>query len=438
MAVFLTVTPHDPIISRDGRPFGAGQRMGSLDWFYPSVLAGSLRTILGNIAQADFSKQETIDSLKKMRVSGPLSIWNGRIFLPTPKDIIVKEDEKDGIKRRCVYAIRPTKIQEGEGCDLPFPKGVLCPAMHPIQDEFKPAEIPAFWSADKMVDWLNSPSGKGFLAPPGPQKSEKIKAIGEYLPNPQKETRTHVKIDPKLGSAEDEMLFRTIGLDLSLNGRSQGIRLSVRVDAEEVFLGDKSLEDLVAEIDGFGAIGGERRLAYWRAEKPENQAYSAEMQSKTSDNPQIGWNFSKKICKSLDEQKNGNKRIRLVLATPAIFSQGWLPGWLEFNGESIESTHNEIIPPGIKLKLVSACFDRWKPISGWNLEKGKRGPKPIRRLVPAGSVYFFEIDGDAATLAKSLWLRSVCDKDQDRRDGFGLALWGIWDYADENIVNEQE
>ena len=229
MTIFLTVTARDPIISRDGRPFGVGQRMGSLDWLYPSVLAGSLRTILGNIAQADFSKQETIDALKKVVITGPLPLWNGKIFLPTPKDIIVKEEEKDGIKKRHAYAVRPMKIRDDEGCDLPFPKGILCPAMLPTLDEFKPAGIPAFWSADKMTEWLKSSNGKCFLVPPGPQKPEKIKTIDEFLPSPQKDTRTHVRIDPKLGSAEDEMLFRTVGLDLSLKGSFQGIRLAVRV-----------------------------------------------------------------------------------------------------------------------------------------------------------------------------------------------------------------
>jgi CRISPR-associated protein Cmr3 len=291
-----------------------------------------------------------------------------------------------------------------------------------------------------MIEWLKNPNGKFFLAPPGPQKQGKIKIIGEFLPNPQKDTRTHVKIDRKLGSAEDEMLFRTVGLDLSLKGRSQGIRLAVRVESEGVFLGDKSLGALVAEMDCFGTIGGERRLAHWMIEKPDKQANSAEMQPKAFEGPQIGWSFSKKICESLDKQKNGNKRVRLVLATPAVFYQGWLPGWLEFNGESIESTPNKIIPLGLKLKLISACFDRWRPISGWSLEKGRCGPKKIKRLVPAGSVYFFEIlEGDASALAKNLWSKSVCDDEQDRRDGFGLALWGIWDYADdETVVKEQE
>jgi CRISPR-associated protein Cmr3 len=43
----ILITPLDPVIARDGRPFNAGTRMKGLDWPYPSVLAGSLRTLLG-------------------------------------------------------------------------------------------------------------------------------------------------------------------------------------------------------------------------------------------------------------------------------------------------------------------------------------------------------------------------------------------------------
>lgn len=66
-------------------------------------------------------------------------------------------------------------------------------------------------------------------------------------------------------------------------------------------------------------------------------------------------------------------------------------------------------------------------MSGWDYREGHRGPKPVRWLAPAGSVYFFEVlDGDPTVLAKEAWLQSVCDEEQDQRDGFGLALWGIW------------
>ena len=211
--------------------------------------------------------------------------------------------------------------------------------------------------------------------PPGPEKPETIKTVGEFLPNPQKDTRTHVKIDPKLGSAEDEMLFRTVGLDLSLKAKPQGIQFAVRVEAEGVFLGDKSLGDLVEEIDCFGPIGGERRLARWKAEKPENRVSSAEMRSQESNGPQIGWNFSKKICEALDKQENGKERVRLILATPAVFSQGWLPGWLEFNGGSIESTaENDVTPPGVKTKTGISMLRSLE--ADFRLEFRERSPWP--------------------------------------------------------------
>jgi CRISPR-associated protein Cmr3 len=49
-------------------------------------------------------------------------------------------------------------------------------------------------------------------------------------------------------------------------------------------------------------------------------------------------------------------------------------------------------------------------------------------MVPAGATYFFEAigEGPLAQITNNLWLRSVCDKEQDRLDGFGLALWGLW------------
>jgi len=116
----------------------------------------------------------------------------------------------------------------------------------------------------------------------------------------------------------------------------------------------------------------------------------------------------------------------MVLATPAIFEHGWRPGWL--NTKLIGT------PPGggPELKLVGVSIQRWKAVSGWSLAKqagtDKPGPKAIRRLVPAGGVYFFETKDNAAALADQ-WLQPVSDNEQDRRDGFGLAVWGTWGHT---------
>jgi CRISPR-associated protein Cmr3 len=62
------------------------------------------------------------------------------------------------------------------------------------------------------------------------------------------------------------------------------------------------------------------------------------------------------------------------------------------------------------------------------MEKGKAGPKAVRYAVPSGSVYFFEVVGAPATAAhaEGLWLQSIAPNVQDQRDGFGLAIPGIW------------
>jgi CRISPR-associated protein Cmr3 len=396
-AVYLSITPRDPIVARDGRPFGMGQgiRMRSLDWPYPSVLAGSLRTMLGKMDGGVFDAS-AVELLKAVQISGPLPEFKGRIYLPSPKDILVKDDDE----KRQAYAIRPIWMKTGEDCDLP--EGVI-PAMLPesIKDEFKPAKMPSFWSVDMMSKWLINPRGESFDAPPDPEK------IGEkegFLKIPEKDTRTHVKIDSKSGTSEEKMLFETVGLDLSLKGRKDGIQLAARVESDNRF------GDLAANIGTFHPLGGERRLAYWKKEEAQN-----------------GW-----ICPdNVAEALKGKTRIRMVLATPAIFSDGWKPGWL--NGWK-DGEIPDFWPEGLELRLISACTDRWKPISGWSLERGSRGPKAIRRLVPSGSVYFFEIPPgksiDAGEVAKKLWMRSVSDNDRDRRDGFGLAVWGLWDFAD--------
>jgi hypothetical protein len=64
--------------------------------------------------------------------------------------------------------------------------------------------------------------------------------------------------------------------------------------------------------------------------------------------------------------------------------------------------------------------------SGWSIENGN--PRDLS-TAPDGSrrsVYFFEVHGKMTAGLADLWLNSVCDDEQDRRDGFGLSLWGTW------------
>lgn len=393
MSHYIAITPRDPLIARDGRPFGAdaGNRMRSLDWLYPSVVAGSLRTLLGKQSGAGFDA-DTVGRLKALEVSGPLPVVDTRLFLPRPLDCLVREEEG----RRDCYAVRPVQLDDSEGCDLP--QG-LRPALLPdeVVEEFKPADIRAFWSLSKTVEWLRNPEGRDFPVPPsGDDRTHREQ--GNFLGAPSKDIRTHVKMSRNTGAGEEGQLFSTTGLDFSLKGSTQPLRMAIRVEGDEAF------RDVLDTLDAVHPLGGERRLAHWQV----------------TDGTRISWESPPEIQAVL----SGSRRIRLVLATPAIFSGGWKPGWISSGAHALEGAP---VAANVRLRLVSAVIARWQPLSGWSLEKGTTGPKPIRRMVPAGSVYFFEVtEGDGADLA-ACWLKSVCDAEQDRRDGFGLALWGIWD-----------
>jgi CRISPR-associated protein Cmr3 len=417
--MYLSITPHDPIIARDGRPFGIGQgiRMRSLDWPYPSVLAGSLRTILGKL-KGGFS-EDAVTKLLEINIAGPLPMKGTEMFLPMPKDIIARVENRN----LAAIPLRPVILGDGEGCD--FPISGLLPAMIPesIDEDFKPKKLPAFWSMKKMIEWLSNPTGFNFVLCKDSKKeydetnpcddkkkNELWHDDPDFLESPERDERVHTGIDAKTGAAavETGLLFMSAGLDLSTTESGGSIHLAAKIETDNAF------EEIIDKLKEIHPLGGERRLAQW---------------SRIDES--IGWNCPEKISSKLAELNSG--KIRMVLATPAIFSNGWLPGWLHLRTQEDGKEILEGIPPGAtddqKLKLVSACVDRWKPISGWSAEAKSRGPKAIRRMVPAGSVYFFEAQNrhEASSLAKSRWLESVCDKTQDCRDGFGLAVWGVWE-----------
>jgi CRISPR-associated protein Cmr3 len=113
------------------------------------------------------------------------------------------------------------------------------------------------------------------------------------------------------------------------------------------------------------------------------------------------------------ELKNGY--FKIYFATPSIFEKGWLPEWIDEN--SYCGNYN-----GIDLKLVACAVGKPEQIGGWNIAKGK--PKPSYKLVPAGSVYYFKINGKSSPseIKKSFHMQNISDKNS--KDGFGLCLLG--------------
>lgn len=381
--ITLRITPHDPLVARDGRPFNAegGNRVYTLPWPYPSVVAGTVRTLLGKAlappGPRPFEDRGILDRLKAVAVHGPLLLDQRQLYAPAPRDLVVFD--QDGKRRLAPLRPKPLRSGAGDGCDMPHDQ--LWP-IHVEIDE-KPSPSPAFWSLERLAAWLAADPPDDTFPVPG---CEGVRGFAGNLPI---DRRISVRIDPLTLRAADAHLFSTQGLAF---GGEQAMAVRVQTTDEEMRRFFKGLHVM-------HPLGGERRVALFETDAEQD------------------WRPPSAISAALRSARG----VRMVLITPAIFRNGWLPGWLD--AATLTGS-----PPGaadVSLRLLGACIDRWRPVSGWSLEH--RGPKAVRRVVPAGSVYFFErLGGDATRLASEAWLQSVCDDPQDRRDGFGLAAWGVW------------
>lgn len=121
-----------------------------------------------------------------------------------------------------------------------------------------------------------------------------------------------------------------------------------------------------------------------------------------------------------------NKQFRLLLQTPALFSQGWLPEGVTQHDDGSYRLQVD----GFSARLACAALGRREVVSGWDLYQW--APKPAQAAAPAGSVYWFdEFTGDAGKLAawvaKGLWPDDLSPNQQMRRaEGYNRALLAAW------------
>jgi CRISPR-associated protein Cmr3 len=381
------IEPHDTLVVRDGRPFNAdiGARAHSLPFVTPSMIAGAVRQRIGSDASGKFVHQQPLQLLQHA-IRGPLlyNLKDGMPWVSAPADALLMGEGDDRILRQL------TPIADARGCtNLPV-QGAQYPAIatagmapvgfatHTDNDRRKPNEKDGiYWSWDLFCEWLLNPCDISFVQPFALDKKPAMCIMGSL----QRDTRTHVQIDASRGTVGDEggRLFSTQGLQFRDRERAFGIAVDVADD--------------MTNRPTVGSLGGERRLVSWR---------QAQMQF-----PAIPAGLIERIVKS--------KKCRVVVLTPAYFAQGWYPGLL------LSSQHN------VQPTLMAAAAGRAQVLSGWDMAIGK--PKSSKRYMGAGSVYYLELagtDADIATWVANMWFQNISDEDQSRRDGFGLAVVGVW------------
>jgi len=370
------VVPHDPLIFRDGKPFTAtpGARAVSVPFPFPSTLAGAARTLSGFVAHGGIWNKAVIQQVLEYRVVGPFLFDRKReeVLFPAPQDALLLSGPHNERQVERI-PLQPTAHFQDVLTNLPEGWQLVAPVVH---RKAKPhPRPPAFWRWSQMKAWLEQPQ-QGVLS---------LDALGiESLPV---DYRMHVSIQRDSGTAEEGALFQTGGLTFVYA-------------PQETALGEAAELGLLVQTDaplqaGLDTLGGERRVVSWELANP---------------------NWLPSCPDGVRKALLATRRGRLILATPAYFEQGVRPMWV--------CEH----PSGVKLRIVGAAVGRPVHVSGWDYEK--RAPKPTRRLAPAGSVYFFEIEvGDESAIERfvdAVWLNPISDDEQARRDGFGVALLGAW------------
>ncbi len=392
------IEPRDPLIVRDGRPFGPdpGARATSLPFPFPSTTSGGARTRAGLDSDGTFKytgNKKQLDLLKQLRVRGPLlvpltsdrnDIEQDKWLVPAPRDALLFPAQQTAMGEATALVQQLVPLQLPKDAQTDFNQEKLPLVGQTLYDKHKPLdEVPRYWYWNIFQAWLHDPS----------QLDGKIKPLSELgLGGPVREQRLHVSIDADKEVAREGMLFLTSGLEFTFPGKgdqrlkdAQRLALAIDVDDNKQF----------TPSAGLAGFGGERRIVSWRKS-------SAILPS---------------CPPTLEQAIIANKACRVFLLTPAYFEKGYHPTWLS----------NETARYGIAVELKAIALQRPQVVSGWDLEF--RRPKPSRRLAPAGTVLFLSMEGSKAAMSdwiRNTWMQCISDDEQARTDGFGLAVLGTW------------
>jgi CRISPR-associated protein Cmr3 len=362
-----------PLLFRDGKPFNAAggteTAAQSLPVPLPSTLAGFIRTQIGIGSHWSWN-QHDLEKTHTIPVAGLLTRDQQLVF-SAPRDAVVYKDKDSNLQ---IIRLAPLeKLEDAAGTDAP---GGMTPMNVPAN--LKAETGYALWTQADIATWLKGET-------PNAATLEPIAGL-------PLETRVHVGIDSTTGAADDGQLFSVAYRSFESTSSGQHHRWGIRA---RVKLPDGT------RVAPLGHFGGERRVATL-AQRTEDHLW--------------------RCPEDLRAAILGSTHLKLTLATPAIFTHGWKPAWLE-------STDSANMPKGLfdaGLELIGAAVGRREPVSGWNIRENQA--KAVRYMVPAGSVYFFKTPEGKQKQILENWLKPVSDNEQDRKDGFGLALWGVWQY----------
>lgn len=397
----LFVEPSDVLLFRDGRPFSAGSDHFASGTFPPSPipLYGALRSaafassgvrfkrnglsIPPGAPQALGIEMGSWDRLGTMEISffslAHLSKNGCKLLFPRPLDVVRVDADSQRFTGKEWLRFVPHVQRGSVKARANFPVNSFRPMWHKRHEKVRFDDADYFVDQDSFGQYLLS----GTLKPFKHRDEDNDEDGNQWKPKKPfgEEIRTSLEIEDGTLRADDGKLYsvfytrvrRNIGFAVALKNAST-----------------------LPSASGLLRLGGESRIARY-----EDKGL-----------PVLG--VKEEVRKKVKE----SKRCALVLTTPAPFSNGWLPDFIDKNGQGTYK--------GCTFKLVGCAVERHQNIGGWDI--ARNCPRPARPASPPGSVYFFEaLEGDIDLFFDNLFGRSVCSEEDDQKRGLGLAYLGYWD-----------
>lgn len=426
MTTRWTVPSRDPLLFGDGRPFTATAAVQSLQVAWPSTVAGFVRSRYYDAARgAQASTRER--HLAELDSIGVRSGWydsysdDGAVtacWLTAPRDCVwfdKKATEQDPVAGLTRYRLVPTAWAADVLHDCPTEALHISGA--PEEATLgKPASAPSLWRYDEVETWLANPTdpetkpwnlhraaSSDTSAPADVWSTRAMRALSTV-------ERTHVALEPGKKIAREGAVFATRSLQLAKYGDEapQTLGVGFTVEAPDGALETAHLSASVA------TLGGERRVSY-RPSQPANGVLPLALPTAVR-----------------TAIEGGSGVLRLVLLTPAPLDMGNLPSPEQLVAAT--EAQRAFALDAAELRVVAAAVGRPVAVSGWDAagprkagqRMAKPGPRAVRWMAPAGSVFWVQCrdTAQATALAEALWMRSIASDQQDRRDGFGLVLVG--------------
>ncbi|MCL2482930.1 MAG: type III-B CRISPR module-associated protein Cmr3 [Propionibacteriaceae bacterium] len=416
----LRIDALTPLLFRDARPFtGAtdATRARSLDFPGPSTIAGFVRTHVGDSLHWQWTPEQA-DAARKIRCVASWMVMErgGRIdpVLPAPATAVPYSPETrtdgQGDSPGLMRLLPLTGEHDGH---CPMPDGLV-----PLSAEHGVKPLPGYeyWTWEDTTAWLAGATS--FPAQVSP---------------PPTDERIQIGLDPATHAVREGHLFAVEYRDWESGSHSpthDGGDGRASAQPEHTRWAQYVAIDVPQSVPGYdeitpetlstvGHFGGERR--------------PVSVTASWADTTAPGLDADADLAATL----TSTTRVTLQLATPGLFSRGWKPGWI---GDDQSPTLIADPPPQLSAlrgaRLISAAVNRHETVAGWDYDSRRRGPKATRWAAPAGSTYFLELatkfTRDDIT---NLWLVPTSDNEQDRADGYGLAVWGVWGqerYSHEN------